>query len=217
MKNRKISYLLLSLGISSGTILTDRFILSLPDWLALLLIVVSAVSLFVFIFGAPKIKNEVLVVLGSPNSPSGELSDIAKSRLKGCLDRYSKGKQVLCTGGWGDHFNTAPDSHASYAKAYLLNHGVDERDFLDPALSANTVEDAIKAKSILKDRNDSRLTIITSDYHLERARLIFGEILEEYRMDFVGVESLLEEVELDGLVSHEKKAVKSILKNGLYY
>tara|TARA_R110002126_G_scaffold181672_2_gene330481 strand:+ start:1569 stop:1733 length:165 start_codon:yes stop_codon:yes gene_type:complete len=52
-------------------------------------------------------KKEVLVVLGSPNSPTGALSDISKSRLNFCLENYSEDQKVLCTGGWGDHFNTS--------------------------------------------------------------------------------------------------------------
>ena len=48
-------------------------------------------------------EKEVLVVLGSPNSPSGELSDISKSRLDCCRKMFSKGQLILCTGGWGPH------------------------------------------------------------------------------------------------------------------
>lgn len=104
---------------------------------------------------------EVLILLVSANSSSGELSDISKSRLHYCLSCYEKGKLVLCTGGWGAHFNTAPKSHAMYAK-----------DFLDFALSSNTVEDAVKVKAVLVNFKGHKLKIITSDYHLERVQLI---------------------------------------------
>lgn len=162
-------------------------------------------------------QREILIVLGSPNAPSGALSGISKSRLDYCLGRYRKGKLVLCTGGWGAHFNTAPNAHASYAKAYLVGNGIDESDFLDFALSENTVDDAVKIKPILSDFSHARLTIITSDYHLDRVRLIFDEILEGYPMEFIGVKSNLPEKEFDALVQHEKYAINSILKNGLYY
>ena len=162
-------------------------------------------------------QTEILIVLGAPNTPSGVLSDISKSRLDNCLSRYKKGKSVLCTGGWGAHFNTAPNAHASYARAYLAANGVDESDFLDLALSENTVDDAVKIKSILSNFSNASLTIITSDYHLDRVRLIFDEVLEGYNKNYTGVESNLPEKEFDVLVQHEKNAIKAILENGLYY
>ena len=92
-------------------------------------------------------KQEVLIVLGAPNSNSENLSLMSLSRLNFCKTRYAPGKLVLCTGGWGEHFNTTPRSHASYAKDYLLKIGFLEDDFLPNALSQNTVDDAVKIKT----------------------------------------------------------------------
>ena len=162
-------------------------------------------------------EKEVLVVLGSPNSPSGELSDISKSRLDCCRKMFTKGQLILCTGGWGPHFNISDKPHAYYGKEYLMGNGLSEKDFLEIALSENTVDDAVKLKSILPDHRNVKLIVITSDYHLERARLIFNEILDKYEMNFVGVESNMEEEKLHQLIEHEKKAINSIKQNGLYY
>lgn len=162
-------------------------------------------------------KQEVLIVLGSPNSPTGELNDIAKSRLNYCAELYQEGNLILCTGGWGAHFNISPHSHATFAKQYLLEKGILERDFLDFALSSHTVDDAVKIKSIISNAGKIRLTIITSDYHLNRVKYIFNEILENYTMDFFGVASGLSQEEYNALVSHEENALKSIIQNGLYY
>lgn len=162
-------------------------------------------------------KKEVLIVLGSINSISGELSEISKSRLNYCATVYQKGNLVLCTGGWGDHFNTSQNSHASYAKQYLLEKGLSDDNFLDFALSGHTVDDAVKIKPIIAELENIKLTIITSDYHLSRVKLIFNEILEGYMMHFVGVESGLVRKEFEAAVAHENKAIASILKNGLYY
>ena len=68
-------------------------------------------------------KKEVLIILGSPNSPSGALSDISISRLNDCVNRYQKGDFILCTGGWGAHFNISKSSHAALAKQYLMGKG----------------------------------------------------------------------------------------------
>lgn len=162
-------------------------------------------------------REEIIIVLGSPNSPEGVLGDFAVSRLDYCLTRYKKGVKILCTGGWGPHFNVAAQPHAHYAKAYLRHHGVQEKDLLESALSANTVEDAVKSKAIASKFPQARLRVITSDFHVERTSLIFKEILKDFQISIEGVETRLDQKELDTLISHEKEAISSILKNGLYY
>ena len=162
-------------------------------------------------------KKEVLIVLGSPNSPSGKLSDISLSRLNYCVNHYQPGNLILCTGGWGAHFNTSEHSHASLAQRYLIENGIPEAVFLDFALSGNTVEDAVKAKEILSELENINLTIITSDYHVKRVKLIFNEILKTYSMDVIGVESTMDKDVYDALQQHETKAINAILENGLYF
>jgi hypothetical protein len=124
---------------------------------------------------------------------------------------------VLCTGGWGKHFNTAKEAHAVYAERYLLSCGLPEDCFLPPALSGNTVDDAVKILPIIDKFGTVDLTVISSDYHLERVKLIFGEILSAYRIQYVGATCPLDEKELQPLVDHEQRAIATILKNGLYY
>ena len=162
--------------------------------------------------------SEVLVVLGSPNSPEGQLSEIAKSRLDCVADLYDENKRILCTGGWGAHFNIAPQAHAIYAKEYLLKKGIPEHGFLEVALSSNTVEDAVKSKEILSRLEHPRISVITSDFHLERVRLIFSEILKGFETQFIGVKSdFLSSEILHTLTAHEQAAIQSISRNGLYY
>lgn len=162
-------------------------------------------------------KKEVLIVLGSLNSPEGELSNISKSRLNHCAKIYQKGNLVLCTGGWGDHFNTSQlrmpfmQSNTSLQKEFW------KMLFLDFALSAHTVDDAVKIKPIISELENIQLTVITSNYHLNRVKLIFNEILAGYSMKFVGVDSNLPQEEFENAVQHETKAIEAILKNGLYY
>ena len=162
-------------------------------------------------------ETEVLAVLGSPNSSTGELSDISKSRLDCCWDLFRKGQRVICTGAWGAHFNTSDQAHAFYAKEYLLEKGLSEEDFLEFALSENTVDDARKIKAVLSGLNYRKLTVISSDYHLERVKLIFTKILEEYQLEFIGAKSKLDEETYRSLLLHEKNAIQSIKEKGLYF
>ncbi|MBL4642956.1 MAG: YdcF family protein [Flavobacteriaceae bacterium] len=160
---------------------------------------------------------ELLVVLGAPNSVSGELSTISISRLKYCLQHFNKQKRILCTGGFGTHFNTTKIPHATYAKEYLLEHGISTASFLASALSSNTVEDAVKTKSIISKLDNIKLLIISSDYHIKRVEYIFNKILKEYSKTYIGVASNLDAKTLAVLNQHEKESLESMVKKGLYY
>ena len=159
----------------------------------------------------------MLVVLGAPNASSGKLSKISKSRLDCCANLYESGMYVLCTGGWGKHFNISKEPHAVYAKQYLLKKGISESDFLKFALSGNTVEDAVMIKPIISKLENPKLAIITSDYHLERVRLIFDEILIDHKLEYIGTPTMLSKTKLEKLINHEQSAISQIKENGLYY
>lgn len=159
----------------------------------------------------------ILIVLGAPNSPEGILSATAKNRLDLCFKIFSENDLILCTGGWGKQFNISDKPHAYYAKKYLLKKGIVESSFSNFALSSNTVDDAVKSKEIISEYNHPRLLVITSDFHLNRAKLIFEEILSEDAISFVGAENNLSEQQLKQAVEHENKSIDHITKNGLYY
>jgi uncharacterized SAM-binding protein YcdF (DUF218 family) len=161
---------------------------------------------------------EVLVILGSTNSPTGELSDISKSRLDYAASLYANGKLVLCTGGWGNHFNISKEPHAFYSKNYLLAKGIPEPAFLEFALSSHTVEDALKLKPILSKLEKPNITIITSDFHLQRVRMIFGEVLKGFSFEYMGASTdFLESEQRAMLMAHEQEAMRNIVQNGLYF
>lgn len=159
----------------------------------------------------------ILVVLGAPNSPDGQLSEIAKNRLELCFETFIENDLILCTGGWGEHFNTATRPHAHYAQEYLLKKGIPKSCFLEMALSSNTVDDAVKVKTIVSKHHHPQLMVITSDFHLERVQLIFKEILKENQLEFKGAKNSLSKSQLITTVEHEAKAIKNIREKGLFY
>ena len=161
---------------------------------------------------------EVIVVLGSPNFPDGTLGPIALDRLLGCLGIFDPTKhKILCTGGFGAHFNTSPVAHANYLKDFLIQKGVPSTAFLPLALSSNTVEDAVMSKSILKEVEYKNLTILTSEYHLARVKFIFTEILKDFNLSFNAVTHHSIDDVLEPLIQHEKMAMDLLNSNGLYY
>lgn len=159
----------------------------------------------------------ILVVLGSPNSHAGELGILAKSRLDLCLEIYKEGMLIICTGGWGERFNTTEIAHAVHARNYLLQKGIPKYAFLPEALSGNSVDDAVKTKKVIAGMTDISLTIITSDFHVERVRLIFGKVLQNYFCDFIGAKANLSTETLNNHIRHEQQAIAAIRQNGLYY
>ncbi|PCI09551.1 MAG: hypothetical protein COB73_05330 [Flavobacteriaceae bacterium] len=160
---------------------------------------------------------KVIVLLGGLNSSKGELGEISLKRLDKCLEIYSEETFVLCTGGWGTYFNTTIHPHAYYSKNYLIKKGVLEGDILDLLLSKNTVDDAVLIKKYFSKPLKYDLTIVTTDFHLERVQLIFKEILVGFNLNWIGVKNSLSKEELKYRVAHEKKAIQGIIKNGLYY
>jgi hypothetical protein len=52
---------------------------------------------------------------------------------------------------------------------------------------------------------------------VERAELIFTEVLKEHDITFLGAENKLSEEQLEKANEHEKRSIENILKNGLYY
>jgi uncharacterized SAM-binding protein YcdF (DUF218 family) len=161
---------------------------------------------------------EVIVVLGSPNFPDGTLGPIALDRLQGCLAIFDPTKhKILCTGGFGAHFNTSPIAHANYLKNYLIEQGVPSAAFLPLALSSNTVEDAVMSLSILKKHEYKNLLILTSEYHLARVEFIFSEILKDFYLNFKAVTHHSMDDLLEPLIQHENLAMEQLISNGLYY
>ena len=160
----------------------------------------------------------VIIILGSPNSSKGRLSRIAIGRARKCLEIFnSETDMILCTGGFGKHFNTSEKPHANHLKRFLIKNGITENYFLPYANSSNTVQDATKAKEILLENEVKKVKIITTNYHLKRVQLIFDEILSEFEKTYFGVPNNMSSKSLLKFENHEKKAVEGILRDGLYY
>lgn len=117
----------------------------------------------------------IIIILGSPNSEAGELSSIAKERCERALAEYPKrpGWRLLLTGGYGAHFNITDQPHAAYLKRYLVSRGIPAQEILELVESANTLEDASISRPIVLKYGAPEIVVITSDYHIDRARYVF--------------------------------------------
>ncbi|WP_286272964.1 YdcF family protein [Thalassotalea hakodatensis] len=148
-------------------------------------------------------------MLGAPNDNTGKLSVIAKSRCDKVLDVFQQNMtcHILCTGGFGEHFNTTTKPHAHYCQQYLQSKGVARSVFYQPALSRYTLEDALLAKPILEQHKIDHIILVTSDFHLERALLVFSHVLPNRVLSYHAAKSPMSRNERDALVAHEKTAI----------
>lgn len=157
----------------------------------------------------------ILLVLGAPNDKKGNLSRIALDRLNYAFELYlyNKNMRFLCTGGFGEQFNTTSLPHAYYSKQYLLEKGVKEKDFLEFVLSSNTVEDFRLSKLIIEQEQPDLLWVVSSDFHMKRVKILHDLILHYPNTIFTPALSTLTAQELSPLLLHEKQAIRELQAN----
>jgi len=162
-----------------------------------------------------KIKG-LIIVLGSPNSDKGELLSVAKTRCELALKEYHNhsGWKILLTGGYGEHFNKTDKPHTAYLKKYLIERGVSNDAFVEFTESNNTLQDASLSKPIVLKNNLTKLLIVTSDYHFDRAKYIFER---EFAEDNINIEFAIcktdeaaFEFNLASQINHEQNSVKRL-------
>lgn len=166
------------------------------------------------------LQNGCILILGAPNDNKGNLSLIAKTRLRQGVKELSlnPGFKILLTGGFGKHFNETNNPHWSYARAFLIKElSVAPDSFLSEAIeSANSVEDIEKAKPLFQKYNFEKIIVVTSEFHVERVKYIAEKALgfSEKILLYSSVEDKeLDENLLKGLREHEEKALQYLRSN----
>lgn len=149
--------------------------------------------------------NSVIIVLGAPNDDQGNLSDIALSRCQTALKAYRESPQskLLLTGGFGAHFNQTDTPHAMHGQRYLISQGVPETAFTDIALSRFTFEDATLAIAIIEKLQCRELCVVTSEFHMPRAKLIFSQIFANLALSYLEAATPVSADKLQLLMQHE--------------
>ena len=161
-------------------------------------------------------KAGIILVLGSPNGADGSLYSVALARCEQAMALWHDNPDwdILLTGGYGNHFNTTPKPHAQYLRDHLVSHGVPSEKILAFAESRNTIEDAALSKSIVASHGAPVAVIITSDYHVARARFVFTRDFSEIPVSllFIGTPTDKDHCEFDlaSQVEHERNALKKL-------
>jgi uncharacterized SAM-binding protein YcdF (DUF218 family) len=161
--------------------------------------------------------NRILVILGSPNNNDGTLSRIALGRAEIALREYRRRRtsKVIVTGGYGTHFNTTDKPHYTYVTNYLLRRGVAGCDIIGRIESSNTIEDALFVRDLARRKFLKGFCIITSDFHVRRAMLVFRSVLSNTQLEFMCAPARVPDDQYTLLRKHEEVAILNIVRGGL--
>lgn len=154
----------------------------------------------------------IVILLGASNDRDGHLSGIAVERCEQAIREYRQNPdyKILPTGGYGAHFNVTDQPHAFYTRQYLVARGIPADDILEFAASSNTVEDAVLSRPIVEKYGVGRMVVVTSDFHVRRARHLFEREFHGIEMTFSGCATHLPQAELAARQQHEEQALRQL-------
>jgi len=133
---------------------------------------------------------DVIVVIGHQNDIKGELSTIAEARIATGIQLWTDGRApyIMLTSGRGKSFNPTSKAHAQWAKEELLKKlPLSPKRVITETKSRSTIENALRAQSIIDKRKWKKIIVVTSGYHMPRTKMIFRSIFKEdkYTLEFV--------------------------------
>lgn len=128
------------------------------------------------IYNGFKVDNEnpdYIIVLGAAmkgSRPSLELAD----RLDRSLEFYRKhtAERIIVTGGKGIGEDIA---EGQFMKGYLVEHGIPSERVICEDKSESTWENIVNSRKIIQEtdkRQNIKLTIVTNDFHMFRAKFL---------------------------------------------
>lgn len=158
--------------------------------------------------------NKTILLLGASNDANGKLSQMAIDRLECAYSVYTNNSNVrfLCTGGFGEHFNTTTIPHAEYLQQWLLFKGVRSEEFLSHITSSNTYEDIQKLSDVINCISNNLLIIVTSDFHIKRVQMLYEMFICHKNVIFIPATSKLADNELLARIAHEENAILLLKK-----
>jgi uncharacterized SAM-binding protein YcdF (DUF218 family) len=177
---------------------------------------VAARSMTIHDFHPRPVVPSLLITLGAPNDMQGVLSPIALGRARAAIREYRRrpGCKLVVTGGYGKHFNTTDKPHAHHVTRFLLEGGVAAADMTQIADSSNTVDDARLSMPVVERFDVHVLCVITSDFHRERAGLIFRVFYPHHALEVIGEPTELPPEERQRVCEHETRAIQQLRAQG---
>ena len=143
-------------------------------------------------------KFDAIVVLGAGITQKGNLTRVAKSRMDRAVELYREGAapRIIVTGR----------KESAVMKRYAVKQGVSASHVLLESRALDTIGNAFfTRKMFLLPNNWQSIVIVTSIFHINRARLVFGKVLgKSYRMLFVPSKRVLSDKAFKGKLKVER-------------
>jgi len=129
---------------------------------------------------------DVIVVLGGGLTPNCTLDTSLQSRMDKAIDLYRRSftSRIILTGGLQLNSDNCFEAEAMWA--YALKQNVPAEILIKENKALNTYQNAYYAVALMKKRGMKNALVVTSDFHLKRANLIF----EAYNINHKMVASL---------------------------
>lgn len=164
--------------------------------------------------------NNTIIILGWQINQDGTLPDPAKTRVDKGVEYFKNGNfsRVIMSGKYAllkdFHGNIPLQSEAEAMKEYAMTLGVNEEVIFIEKESKDTVGNAYYTKTTLLEPNNWKtVTVVTSDFHLERAKIIFDLILgKEYTITYESTPTGLSNEEMEIHYNEEAKLTRILRK-----
>ena len=151
---------------------------------------------------------DIIVVLGHFDN-TAHLTSTGRERLDaGVAQLHLRPDSLLAITGCA-----AGVPRTDEASAYLLARNVRRVELID---THNTAEDAFLTEPLVSRYAPERLVVVTSDYHVERARFIFERVFTQLPIVMHSVPHTAMEDERRALLAHEERALQLLRTRGLY-
>lgn len=125
------------------------------------------------------LKFDAIVVLGAGITLRGNLTKVAKSRMNRAIELYKSGfaPRLIVTG----------KNEAAAMKRYAAKKGVPAANILKESKALDTIGNAFFTRKVFLLPNSwQSIIIVTSVFHINRARLVFRKVFgRSYRLRFV--------------------------------
>lgn len=156
--------------------------------------------------------NGILIICAASNTPDGELSHQALDRLLAACQflKNNPSFQILCSGGFGEHFNRSDYPHAQLMQNFLLEQGVSYESFIEFVQGESLLEDIQLTKRLLSKYLPDVVVVISSDYQIERVRLSFELYCQYPGIIFIEAKSSIFEEELERLKRQEAQGINRL-------
>lgn len=151
---------------------------------------------------------KIIIILGKRNN-SNLIQNSLVNRLDTAMSNYNEGDIIILSGG---KTNRRYNSEAYLMEQYLINnYSINKTDIIKETFSFDTIsnaENTLMVVNILtKQYNPHNITIVTSQYHMDRVMTIFNYFFNEYldRLNYINSPNGINRTELGKRIVIEKK------------